>query len=424
MRGHALSKLAAVGTATVLTATALGACGSGPGQSEDITLRVVATDYSGLKTSSPMAKEWDTLARAFERLNPHIKVDVQSIAVDRVDAAVEEMVKEGNAPDIAQLDTYSEFANAGQLYRADDLLTISMQSQFIPALVKAGSVGFTQYGLPWIAATRMLFYNKKLFAEAGIKHAPRTWADVKQDAARLKANGVPVPVGLPLGPQEAEAETMMWMLGGGGGYTDSLGGYTLDSVRNISTFAWLKKNLVDTGLVGPKDPAKTSVSDAFGDFLAGRTGMLNGYMTLLPQAKAAGLDVAVAPPPGRTAPSEQTLGNAYWVMAFKKDGHKDADAKFLRYVYSEQNMLNVQHGHRLLPVTANVTEEVRMDPQYRDLAPFMRLLADAAFCPVNKSSWGPVSGKLKESIGQAVHGDPKSVLSKLQNFAATEELPK
>ncbi|WP_188284388.1 extracellular solute-binding protein [Streptomyces sp. CBMA29] len=400
-----------------LAVTTLGACGNTSPQSKNITLHVVATDYSGLKTASPVAQTWNSLARSFEERNPNITIDVQFVPVADADAQVATMVADGRAPDLAQLDSFSAFTDDKQLYSADELFPISMESAFVPSLTDAGSVNHVQYGIPWVASTRMFFYNKKLFARAGITRAPETWADIRRDAVKLKEHGVPVPYGLPLGPQEAEAETMMWMIGNDGGYTDNVGSYNLDSVRNVDAFVWLRKNLVDAGLVGPKDPAKTSVSDAFSDFLAGRTGMLNGHLTLLPSAKAAGIDIGVAPLPGRTGPSSQALGNADWMMAFRQKGHREADAKFLQYIYSEANLLKFQQEYKLLPVTVKVAETVRMDPQYRDLVPFMNLLSDAAFYPVAKASWAPVSAELKKDIGQAVHRDPKAVLAGLQRDA-------
>lgn len=413
------ARLAAVAALTPALALAAGCGGLGLGSSGSkvVTLRVVTTDYSGLKTGTDVNPYWRGLARSFERRNPHIKVEIEPVPVADADDRVATMVRQGKAPDIAQLDTYSAFAAKGELYPADSLFPISMQSEFIPSLADAGSLEHVEYGIPWVAGTRMFVYNKKLFARAGLKRAPQTWDELKADARRLKDAGVPVPVGLPLGPQEAEAETMMWMLGGNGGYTDAGGGYTIDSAANVETFSWLRTNLVDAGLVGPRDPARTNVSDAFEDFLAGRTGMLDGHITLLERGKAAGIDVGLAPLPGRTGPSPQTLGNTDWVMAFKPPGHLDADAKFLRFLYSESSMLDFQRHHGLLPVTADTTAAVRSDPRYRPLLPFMRLLPDAAFYPVAKPSWVPVDQRLKRVIGRAVDGDPKTVLTQLQDYA-------
>jgi len=75
------------------------------------------------------------------------------------------------------------------------------------------------------------------------------------------------------------------------------------------------------------------------------------------------------------------------MMAFKQNGHLDADAKFLRFIYSEQNLLKFQQQYKLLPGHHRCGEAVRTDPQYRDLLPFMKLLSGAAFYPVDKPSW-------------------------------------
>jgi multiple sugar transport system substrate-binding protein len=64
---------------------------------------------------------------------------------------------------------------------------------------------------------------------------------------------------------------------------------------------------------------------------------------------------------------------------------------------------------------------MRKDPKDRDLVQFLNLLPEAVFYPVNKTSWGPVSDQVKKKIGQAVHGDPKAVLSDLQRFAISAD---
>jgi multiple sugar transport system substrate-binding protein len=294
-----------------------------------------------------------------------------------------------------------------------------MQADFIPSMVSAGSVNRVQFGIPWVSSSRMFFYNKKLFRDAGIKHAPQTWAEVKADAIKLKADGVNMPYGLPLGSEEAQAETLMWMLGASGGYTDTVGSYTFDSAANVNALTWLKNNLVAPGLTGAGDPAKTNRQDVFDQFLAGKAGMINGHPTLLTQAKAKGIDVGVAPLPGLIGPSPDTLGVADWTMAFKQNGNRDADGKFLQFVYSEKNSLKFLDEYGLLPVTASASQAMRKNPKDKDFYQFLDLLPDAVFYPVNKISWGPVSDQVKKAIGKAVHGDPKLVLSDLQRFAMT-----
>lgn len=416
--------LAAVGITSVLAATTLSGCGSNSPLSSDVTLHMIAADYGDPKTGNSSTTYWNDLARSFEEINPHIKVDIQVIDWDHVDDKVAAMVKAGKAPDIAQMGSYASYAADGQLYSADDLFPISEQSDFIPSLATAGSVDRTQYGIPWVSSSRMFFYNKKLFKDAGIKRAPQSWDDIKADAIKLKAHGVKVPYGLPLGTEEAQAESLMWMLGAQGGYTDTVGSYTFDTSANVDAFNWVKKNLVDAKLVGPTDPAKTNRRDVFADFLAGKAGMINGHPTLLAQAKAANIDVGVVPLPGLSGPSTDTLGVADWMMAFKQNGNMDADGKLLQYIFNEKNSVKFLDEYGLLPVTITASQAMRKSPKDADLVQFLNLLPEAVFYPVNKTSWGPVSDEVKKVIGQAVHGDPKQVLSDLQRFALNADAEK
>jgi multiple sugar transport system substrate-binding protein len=346
---------------------------------------------------------------------------VQVLSWDVVDDTVASEVKKGNAPDIAQIGSYSAYAAADQLYSADELFTVSEQADFISSMALAGSVNRVQYGIPWVSSSRMFFYNKTLFAQAGITKAPETWADIEADAKKLKANGVQDPYGLPLGTEEAQGEALLWMLGAQGGYTDTVGNYTFDSNQNVAAFTWLKTHMVDAGLVQPTDPAKTNRRDIFNDFLAGKAGMIMGHPTLLAQAKAAKIDVGVAPLPGQDGPSTDTLGVADWMMAFKQNGNKEADGKFLQYVYQEQNTVKFLNEYGLLPVTTTASQAMRADPKDKDLVQFLDLLPDAVFYPVDKTSWGPVSDRVKKVIGQAVHSDPKTVLSDLQIYAQSQD---
>jgi multiple sugar transport system substrate-binding protein len=411
----------AAGLTSALAMTGVSACGGSSPLSKNVTLHMVAADYGDPKTGNSSTTYWNDLARAFEAKNPHIKVDVQVIDWTHVDDKVAAMVKAGQAPDIAQIGSYAAYAAAGQLYSADDLFTVSEQADFIPSLAQAGSLDRTEYGIPWVSSSRMFFYNKKLFTHAGITKAPQTWAELADDAKLLKDDGVQVPYGLPLGPEESQAESLMWMLGASGGFTDSVGNYTMDSNENVKALTWVKDNLVNTHLVGSKDPATTNRQDIFDDFLAGKAGMINGHPTLLAQAKAKGIDVGVAPLPGETGPDQDTLGVADWMMAFKQNGNVDADGAFLQYVYNEQNTVKFLDEYGLLPVTTSASQSMQHNPKDKDLVQFLNLLPDAVFYPVDKTSWGPVSDRVKKNIGKAVHGDPKTVLSDLQIYAEAQD---
>ncbi|BBC34281.1 hypothetical protein SGFS_055750 [Streptomyces graminofaciens] len=402
--------------------TTVAGCGLMPGDDERVTLKLVAADYGDSEANSSR-KYWDALVEAYEKDHPNVRVDVSVHSWNDVDKKVKDMVAAGEAPDLAQVGTYADYAAAGKLYEMSELLSIPVQANFLSSLAEAGEVDRVQYGIPFAASTRVLFYNKKLFKEAGITRAPRTWSELATDAEALKAAGVKTPYALPLGPEEAQAETMQWLLSGGAGYTDNVGTYQIDSDENVKTFTWLKDELVDKGLTGPADPAKLNRADAFSAFAGGQVGMLNGHPTLMRIAAGKGIEYGTAAMPGVDGSSHGTMGVADWMMAFKQNGHQEEIGDFLDFVYSDENVLDFSREYNLLPVTSSASDAMAADKDDAALRPFLEELPTSELYPVGKTSWAQVSAAVKESIGTAVgqDTDPKTVLGRLQRMAVSAE---
>lgn len=413
MQRRYLGGAAAIATTMTLTLTG---CGSGSG-SDEVTLKLIAADYGDSRANGSQ-HYWDELARAFEEKNPGIKVDVEVYSWTDVDKKVEDLVKDGHAPDLAQIGAYADYAAKGQLYSADQLLSIPTQADFTPSLAEAGEYKRVQYGMPFGASTRRLFYNKKLFSQAGITSPPASWDDIAHDAELLKARGVKMPFALPLGPEETQAETMQWMLSSGGGYTDGIGKYTIDSPENVKVFKWLKEDLVGKGLTGV-DPAKLNREDAFAGFADGEVGMLNGHPALMKQAAAKGIDYGTVELPGAHGKAKATMGVADWMMAFKQGGHRAEVGKFLDFVYSKKNVEKFSGEYGLLPVTTAASQAMLADDKYAKFHGFLKQLAAAEFYPANKTSWPLISKTVKAKMGAAVgpRGNPSGVLTDIQNIA-------
>ncbi|MBT2413737.1 extracellular solute-binding protein [Streptomyces sp. ISL-12] len=400
-------------------AVVLGGCGSGG--SDEVTLRLVAADYGDSESTSSQ-RYWDELAEAYESSHSDVNVEVTVYSWNDVDRKVREMVDAGKAPDLAQIGAYADYADEGLLYRADDLLSIPTQANFVSQLAAAGQVKGVQYGLPFAASTRVLFYNKTLFAKAGLS-APKSWDDLAEAAEALKAQGVTYPYALPLGPEEAQAETMQWLLSGGGGYTDTVGTYTIDSAQNVATFTWLKDELVGKDLTGPVAPGKLNRADAFAAFAKGEVGMLNGHPSLMAMAEKNGVKYGMVPTPGVDGESRSTLGVTDWMTAFKKNGHQEEVGDFLDFVYDDDNVLDFSRRYDLLPVTASASETMAAAEEDEHLKPFLDELLTSELYPVGETSWATVSAEIKKNIGKAVAsgGDPESVLRLLETTANQAE---
>ncbi|MEU9298469.1 extracellular solute-binding protein [Streptomyces sp. NPDC048266] len=406
-------------TAAMASFGLVGSLVTGCGDShERATLRLVVPEYGDTPTTSSKAY-WDRLTTAFTAAHPGTTVEVTIHPWADVDREVTRMVQEDHAPDVALMGAYSDFAAQGRLYAASEVMSIRTESNFLPALADAGSVDGTLHGFPFVASSRLLFYNKELFENAGAK-PPKTWSDLKDAAMALKEEGVLYPYALPLGPEEAHAEALIWELSNGGGYTDAQGNYSFTSEQNIQTFRWIQDNLVAPKLTGPVPPAQLNRKDAFAAFLRGDVGMVNGYPSLLHEAREKGMKVATSRMPvSDTLGSEvapPAVGVADWMVAFKRGDNRELVSRFLNFVYQDKNLTDFAARYHLLPSTVTATEASQDSAADAGAEQFLSALRGARLYPVDDPSWLQVSDIVKRNIGNAVapSAEPKVVL---QNIA-------
>jgi multiple sugar transport system substrate-binding protein len=399
---------------------ALAACGSGGGSSAGgassgggtTTLKLVIADY-GTGPSNASATYWDGIVTAFEKAHTDIKVNVTSIAWTNFDQEVQTMIQNKQYPDITEGDYFSNYAQDGLLYSASDVL--SNPGNLLPAFKAQGTYNGVQYGMPFTTSSRTLFYNKNLFAQAGISAAPQTWADVQADAGKIEKLGK-IGFGLPLGAEEAQAESLLWMLGDGGGYQTS-GKYTINSTANVAAFTFLK-GLVSAGDTEP-NPGTVNRTDLWQEFAQGKIGMINGSPALIPIIGSAGVlkaaDWTSVPIAGKNGPLTTTLGVCDNVAAFKPNGHQAQIKEFLDFAYQDTYQIAFDKEYDLLPATTSATNALASDPVF---APFLTALPHSVQYP-SDTAWANVKTKIQQSIGLAVTGSPATELSQLEQAAST-----
>jgi multiple sugar transport system substrate-binding protein len=269
--------------------------------------------------------------------------------------------------------------------------------------------------MPFTTSSRTLFYNKKLFTAAGISAAPQTWTDVQNDAAAIKAKGS-IGFGLPLGSEEAQAESLLWMLGNGGNYTDASGKFTINSAQNVATFTFLKQ-LVAAGDTEP-NPGTKNRTDLWQEFAQGKIGMINGSPALIPIIESGKVlsdsDWTSVPIAGKTGPLTTTLGVCDFAAAFKGNGnHQAAIKKFLDFAYQDQYQIQFDKEYDLLPATNSATQSLSSDATF---GPFLKALPQAVQYP-SSTAWAATKTAIQQTIGTAITGDPAKVLGQLQQTA-------
>ncbi|WP_205303894.1 ABC transporter substrate-binding protein [Nonomuraea montanisoli] len=145
----------------------------------------VELSFLTFETPNLNAAYWDAaIARASAKV-PGVKIKkLVSPIVDRT-AYVKQLDASGQMPDIMPAITVAGFAQAGKL--AD--FTQEELTQFV--WPESNAVGGKIYQLPYNTQTiPMVYYNKSLFAKAGITTEPKTYADFLEVCAKLKAKGI------------------------------------------------------------------------------------------------------------------------------------------------------------------------------------------------------------------------------------------
>jgi multiple sugar transport system substrate-binding protein len=128
---------------------------------------------------------WDAAIKRVTDKHPEIKVrKLVSSTADGRTAYAKQLLQSGQFPDVMIAVTPAGFAEAGNLYawQPGELEDFQFPT--------ANPIKGKYFQL--LANTQTIppiYYNKKMFADAGITTLPTTWADLLGASARLKAKG-------------------------------------------------------------------------------------------------------------------------------------------------------------------------------------------------------------------------------------------
>lgn len=131
-----------------------------------------------------------SLLDKFERENPGIKVKLQQLTWDYGFEKIVTAIAAGNAPDVCELGStwVPKFSASGALLDVTEDMQ-DIKDKFL--LWEPVTYKERLYGAPWLGGTRLMFYNRELFDEAGLNRnkAPATWGELLEAAKRIDALG-------------------------------------------------------------------------------------------------------------------------------------------------------------------------------------------------------------------------------------------
>ena len=315
--------------------------------------------------SGPDGSTMKAIVARYNRENPGAKFDMQIIPWGTYYDKVTLGMAFGGAPDvfIMQVSRLPQYADAGALEPIDGFFKSSglKPGDFVKTPFESGFWKGTQYALPLDCWPLTLYYNKRLFREAGIAGPPKDLPEFLAAARKLtdKRKGQ-------YGFEFAEIHNNLTMLMDqhGAAVIDEAGKRsTLDSPASIAAVDQARSFFEKEGIAPP--PAGVNAWD---DFKTGRAAMvLQGiYMIHDLQVAKDAQDFGAAPVP-QLGPTRATWGGSHMLCmpaGLPEDRKRKAWA-FMKYL-SDHSLEWAAAGQCPVRVTAlNSPEFRKMEGQFQ-----------------------------------------------------------
>jgi len=307
------------------------------------------------------------IVKSFEDANPDVHVEIISLPWGPSFEKFATMVAAGDTPDVVEMpDTWlALYVNNGALESLEPYLKSWVHTAELNqrTLQLARVIRNTAYMLPYGFYLRALYYNKKLFAAAGIGAAPKTLDEFVAISKRISA--LPGKYGYCLrgGAGGVNAWMMFGALGSG---SDTF--FRSDGTSTFTDPGWIKgfsalADLYKSGLA-PKDSVNWGYNDIVAGFYSGTCAMIdNDPDALIAISERMKPDEYGVSPwiKGAGGKSFPTIGYGGWSM-FANSKHKDAAWKLIATLDGVPGNLAWNRRIGALPIYAAAAT----DPMYAD----------------------------------------------------------
>ncbi|HEX6971061.1 MAG TPA: ABC transporter substrate-binding protein, partial [Limnochordia bacterium] len=313
----------------VLTAILLGAsvaAWAAPSQTLDVWVSMGGTD-------------WDAFERVvadFERTHPGVDVTLTpaeggTTTQDKMVAAV----LGGISPDVlVYFDRFNtaQWSFTGILQRLDPFIASSRvlkPESFFEATWAESTYNGSVYSIPFETDSRVLFYNKTLFAEAGLGAPPQSWDELEAAAQKLTRTG---PDGrysqVGFVPWYSQGSLYLWGWAAGGEFYDpATGKITLAHPRNVQALEWMTEWAQRYGRA-----ALDGFIGAGNNFPSQKLAMMiSGPWELVP-LRATGVDFGIATPPYPSNGRPITWAGGHASIIPEGAPHPELAWEFIEYI--------------------------------------------------------------------------------------------
>ena len=300
-----LSSARAAAALILVAALALAGCAGGGGGSaapadpqrgadaKDVTLVISANDAQGGKNADEA--DWIvnyvipefTKQEAAKGVKATVTFQPSGVDDEQFKTRLSLDMRTGGGADIVTLDGIwvGEFAEAGYVRPLPDVVGPAADgwdgwAQIPAAVQQLGTYDGKRYGIPYSTDGRVLYFNKALFARAGLPTdwQPHSWQDVLDAGAKLKALPGVDPIQLNAGTAMGEATTMQGvlpLLAGTGTALRADDGKWQGDTTAVRDVLGMYQKVYGGGLGDPRLQLDAKGRDkSFTEFAAGKVGIL------------------------------------------------------------------------------------------------------------------------------------------------------
>ncbi|MFF9100940.1 ABC transporter substrate-binding protein [Streptomyces rubrogriseus] len=348
------SLISAVLTAT-LAAAGLSACSSGSDDGGVVTLNWWARIGDGQKE----------LAEAFNATHDDIKIKLTQLPDDQYVNKVGTGVRSSNGPDVLDFDV----ANA-PLFAANGVLadissrvdSLPYKDSLNPGMAKVAAYDGKTYSVPFNAGPSFVLYNKTLFKKAGLdpNKPPKTWADIKNAATKVRALGKDIyGFDIPGACGGALSYTVQPFIWASGGTTmteaNSEQTTTYASSPQVAKTFGLYRDMWKAGVVSPR--AETTDCATWGqEWQAGKVGMIVAGAWMVAPAEKSGAEVGYFPIFGENG-GESTFAGGNNAGITTSSDNQDAAWTFVSWLLDKEQQLTMSKANGQAPVRSDINVE-------------------------------------------------------------------
>ncbi|MBE1584725.1 ABC transporter substrate-binding protein [Nonomuraea angiospora] len=406
------SRIAALGTALTLTLTTIAACGGGGGEAAGgkVTLTLGYYAEAGGPADGTMRK----LVDQFTKANPGIEVKIESADYDQFYKRLRTQLAGGQAPDVWLSDgvLVQEFSGRNSLrdltkYASD----LDLAGYYGIDIIKKGDPQGRLFGFPQGAQSTALFYNKAIFAKAGVEPPTADWTydDLLAAAKKLtqdtNGDGKTDVYGFrAYSPSFVESWWPMVKAFGGDVLADN-GKIAIDSPQSREALTWMNRAMYEEKIA--PDPVTT---EALGKsqilFPSGIVAMQFGIYARIQTAAQGKIDMGAVPlPKGPTGQRGDLANINSWVVNRASSEPEAAAAwKWIKFFAGEGPQAEWMSIGEAIPINKKVAQTPAfLNPATppTDRRPFTDALADADDLGLNPV-WSEYTAAITKQVTAAL----------------------